>query len=944
MAMTGTHDAVLVLVSVAVAVLASFTALSLAGRMRAASGRSAQLWLGAAAVALGGGIWSMHFVAMLAYRMPGMPMRHDVTMTVLSLMLAIGVTGFGLAMIDWRRPRPARIMASGLLIGGGVAGMHYLGMAGMRMPGLIAVYDPAWVAVSVLIAIGAATAAIWLSLREYRRGQQLAAAMVMGAAISGMHYAGMVAVRFIDGGSDVGQGGIAVIDQGHLAMVITGITTLILVLALAAARVQRFLDRTALEQARTTLLLTIADTLRGQDSSEALSRIAAALGQHFAVARTGFAEYDSSEGSPDHAVGWSDGTVPPFQGRDATPFDPSTTAALAAGRTVASDQVSPVRGVDDPASPGEGDRHRAYLIVPFVRHGKLRSILFLNDWTHRRWRPDEIAVMEEVAERIRLFVERQAAENELRALNASLEERIEARTAELRMAEDQRRQADALYRAYFEHTPDRLFVIGARPDGRFVVEQLNPAHEASLGVSLADIDGRAVDDILPPDQAERVIRAYRHVVATRQVHQYRDVHPDTGDQRFLDTMLVPLMDGDGTVVRIIGSSRDVTRQVRAEEALQQAQKMEALGQLTGGVAHDFNNLLTPILGAVDRLHRKGVGDERDRRMIDGALQSAERARTLVHRLLSFARRQPLQPVAVDLSQLVIGMSDLIVSTVGTPVNVIIDAPTMLRPAMADPNQLEMALLNLAVNARDAMPNGGTLTIGVSSATVDPGDRSGLTPGPYICLSVEDTGTGMDADTLARAIEPFFTTKGQGRGTGLGLSMVHGLASQLGGTLTIDSAPGRGTGMTIWLPACDEAPLRPAPAAGPVALADSQVLLVDDEELVRQTTAQILFDLGYRVTTADSGEAALALLDSGFRPDLLITDHLMPGMTGNALARTCRTRMADLPILILSGYADADGIDADLPRLTKPFRHAELAQAIQQAGRPIVLPVERDPVQ
>jgi signal transduction histidine kinase len=238
----------------------------------------------------------------------------------------------------------------------------------------------------------------------------------------------------------------------------------------------------------------------------------------------------------------------------------------------------------------------------------------------------------------------------------------------------------------------------------------------------------------------------------------------------------------------------------AQEQLRQSQKLEAMGSLTGGVAHDFNNLLTPILAVLDRLQRQGLGTERERRLIDGAAQSAERAKTLVQRLLAFARRQPLQPGPVDVGRLVTGMVELIASTTGPRIDVRVELAPNLPSARADANQLEMALLNLAVNARDAMPDGGRLTIAATREPVqDRRHPAKLRPGLYVRLSVTDTGTGMDEATRARAIEPFFSTKGVGKGTGLGLSMVHGLAAQLGGGLTITSRPGRGTTVELWLP-------------------------------------------------------------------------------------------------------------------------------------------------
>jgi CheY-like chemotaxis protein/two-component sensor histidine kinase len=347
------------------------------------------------------------------------------------------------------------------------------------------------------------------------------------------------------------------------------------------------------------------------------------------------------------------------------------------------------------------------------------------------------------------------------------------------------------------------------------------------------------------------------------------------------------------------------------------------------VAHDFNNLLTPIVGALDLLHRRGVGGESDQRLIAGAAQSADRAKTLVQRLLAFARRQPLQPTAVDIAKLVSDMADIIASTSGPQIRVSIEAAEDLPFARADQNQLEMALLNLSVNARDAMPAGGTLRISATKGEVLAGAGSDLAPGRYVKLSVADTGSGMDEATLARAAEPFFSTKGIGKGTGLGLSMVHGLASQLGGALKIQSQQGVGTNVELWLPTSDRAPdaaiARQNPA--PMTMSAGVVLLVDDEELVRMSTAAMLADLGYVVVEAASAEDALRHFREGLRPDLLMTDHLMAGMNGTDLARFVRSEHPGVKALIVSGYAESEGVAPDLPRLTKPFLGAELAKIL-----------------
>jgi PAS domain S-box-containing protein len=392
--------------------------------------------------------------------------------------------------------------------------------------------------------------------------------------------------------------------------------------------------------------------------------------------------------------------------------------------------------------------------------------------------------------------------HECKAAEELLEQRVSRALTE-------RRDANALYRAYFENTPEALFVIRVEEDIGFVVEEVNPAHEVGIGLRLDDIRGRRIYDILPEGVAQRVVETYRHVVETGAIYQYREEFNLSGEPQHWDTSLVPMRDESDRIVRLIGSSRNVTRQVVAEEALRQSQKMEAMGQLTGGVAHDFNNLLTPIIGSLDMLARRGLGSERERRLIDGALQSAERAKILVQRLLAFARRQPLQAVAVDLEALIGSMAGLIGSTLGPQVDIRVELEPGLPPAVADPNQLEMALLNLAVNARDAMPEGGVLTIRAAHARVG-SDRPALKPGHYVCLSVGDTGTGMDEATRSHAVEPFFSTKGIGKGTGLGLSMVHGLTAQLGGGLTVESAPGQGTNVELWLPVS----LRPVELDGP----------------------------------------------------------------------------------------------------------------------------------
>jgi CheY-like chemotaxis protein/anti-sigma regulatory factor (Ser/Thr protein kinase) len=356
-----------------------------------------------------------------------------------------------------------------------------------------------------------------------------------------------------------------------------------------------------------------------------------------------------------------------------------------------------------------------------------------------------------------------------------------------------------------------------------------------------------------------------------------------------------------------------------------------MGQLTGGVAHDFNNLLTPIIGSLDTLQRRGVGGEREQRLIYGALQSAERAKVLVHRLLAFARRQPLQPVATGVGDLIGGLAELVSGAMGPQVSLSLEIAENLPNARADAHQLEMAILNLCVNSRDAISGSGRVTISATAERVEAGHATHLKPGRYVRVCVADNGKGMDEATLARAIEPFFSTKGVGKGTGLGLSMAHGLASQLGGALTIDSRPGLGAEVAIWLPECEETAKSAMnfdrAAADPSAAGCA--LLVDDEEYIRVSTSEMLMELGFNVHEAASAEAALRAIEAGLKPDLLITDHLMPGMTGVELAYAVKALRPDTKVLIVSGYAEIEGLDPRLPRLAKPFVRSDLAVAMAE---------------
>jgi len=736
----GTYDLRLVALSIVVAALASFTALDLAGRIRAALNWTRYAWLAAAALAMGGGIWSMHFIGMLAFSMPGMMVDYDFGLTLLSLALPIAVTAFGFVVAIQPDTRWVGLLLSGIFMGSGIAAMHYTGMAAMRMNAHLS-YEWWWVMISVAIAIGAATVALWLSLQHTNPLQRVWAAVVMGLAVSGMHYTAMRGAIF----SDIQSMGDMTGDAGQvpIALWVATITILILVLGLVAAMYDRHVISLTVRESR-------------------------ALRQIFETSHL----YQTLT-TPDGTVTYANAT------------------AL------------------------DGIRAR------------------LEDVTHRPiWDTPWFTATAGMPETVKAAVSRVAA---------------------------------------------------GKP------ENFNMRLNLPIG------------------------------------------------ERAFEFSMRPVKDESGKVVALVPEAIDITARLKAEQSLHQAQKMEAIGNLTGGIAHDFNNLLMAVLGSLQLVRKKVPNDPRIIRLLDNAMEGATRGAALTQRMLSFARRQDLKPAPVDLPVLVRGMSELLGHAIGPTIRVETHFPLELARVMADKSQLELAILNLCINARDAMPDGGTITIG---AREEPGrTEEGLTQDHYVCLWVSDTGTGMDEETLKRAGEPFFTTKGLGRGTGLGLSMVYGLAAQLQGTLLLKSWPGAGTTAEIWLPAT-HAPVADAEAEPfplQAAAGSLDVLAVDDDLLVLDNVAAMLEDLGHRVTTARSGPEALSILKREGKFDLLITDHAMPEMTGLQLAEQAAALRPGMRIVLATGYAELPaGQHTDLPRLGKPFDQAVLAKCIaatmQGSGR------------
>jgi PAS domain S-box-containing protein len=579
----GSHDPVLVTISLLIAVVTSFTALDLAGRVRAADGWAQRWWLAAAATAMGGGVWAMHFVAMLALVMPGMATSYDPGLTLLSLVVAVAATGIAFASRHRVAARRSALVLAGLLMGCGIAAMHYIGMAAMRMGASIN-YDAALIVLSVLIAIGAATAALWLADRNSALHERIGAALLMGVAIAGMHYTGMAAATFVGApstGMTPGQPGVG---RPGLALFVAATTFMILFLALIAAMF---------------------------------------------------------------------------------------------------------------------DRRFASL-----------------------------------------------AEREASGLRAS-EER---------------------FRTLYHGTPLPLHSL----DEQGNIERVSDMWLQLLGYPAEEVIGRPFINFMTEASArQRRLHDWPELLEKGALspREYRIV---TKDGRFLDIVCTARVEYDaaGNFRHVLGGITDVTERKRAEEALRQAQKIEAIGQLTGGVAHDFNNLLAVISGNLELLEKRIPDDPRAARYLSNALEGAHRGAALTQRLLAFARRQDLRPEPVDVPKLVRGMTDMLQRSLGPMVRVDTHFPLRLPAAKVDAHQLEMALLNLAVNARDAMPEGGLLDITASEETA-PGGEDGLSPGHYVKLALADSGWGWTPKRSSARSIPSSPPKAWARGRGWGCRWCRG---------------------------------------------------------------------------------------------------------------------------------------------------------------------------
>ena len=522
------------------------------------------------------------------------------------------------------------------------------------------------------------------------------------------------------------------------------------------------------------------------------------------------------------------------------------------------------------------------------------------------------------------ITERKRAEEALVRLNETLEARVAEQT----------RERERIWR----NSRDLMVLVGA--DG--VTRAANPACTALLGFQPEELVGRNFRDFIPLEDVEHTQEALTLAVASLPLSNFESRFRTKGGSVKIISWHTSTEDGV-----VYGYGRDVTEEkaaaealARTEEQLRQAQKMEAVGQLTGGIAHDFNNLLQGITGSLD-LMRKRISEGRVAdldRFINGAMSSAERASALTHRLLAFSRRQPLDPRPVKVNPLMAGMEDLLRRTLGEGVDLELVLAGGLWMTICDANQLENALLNLAINARDAMPGGGKLIIETSNTHLDGAyvahDRE-LKAGQYVCISVSDTGSGMDPEVMSRAFDPFFTTKPIGQGTGLGLSMIYGFARQSEGSVKLYSEFGRGTTVKLYLPRFrGPAPDHPSAEGGEAGHTDEGVLVVEDDAIVRSLIVEVLAEFGYRAIEASDGVEGLRILRSDRRLDLLVTDIGLPGMNGRQMSEAARAVRPGLKILFMTGYAEnaalASGFLAPgMEMITKPFAMDVFARRVAE---------------
>ena len=673
-------------------------------------------------------------------------------------------------------------------------------------------------------------------------------------------------------------------------------------------------------------LLELSEHLRDLTDPAAMAYAAArTIGQALGAARVGYATMTAGGNELRIDRDW---TAPGFRsgvGLHRTPTFGRAVADLAGGQPVViADTTTDPRTASDGVDGFDAYAIRALINLPIVEDGRFVAFLYVNNREPRTWLPEEIAFLRSAAERTRVAVERRRAEQDLQQLASSLERQVEARTTEL----------DQLW----DTSPDLLLVI----DFGGVFRRVNPAWTSLLGYTPDELVGHHVNEFVLADDHAGTVDAYNEAAEgglPRIVNRYR--HKD-GSTRWISWTAAPSRGLTYATGRDITAERERQAELeQAQEALRQSQKLEAVGQLTGGVAHDFNNLLTIIRSSVDFLRRPDLPEARKDRYLNAVSDTVDRAAKLTGQLLAFARRQALKPEVFDVGLKVRGIAEMIDTVTGARVRVLTEVPHAPCFVRADLSQFETALVNMAVNARDAMDGEGTLTLRLEyRGTLPPIRGHAGSRNAFAAVSLTDTGSGIPPNQVARIFEPFFTTKEVGRGTGLGLSQVFGFAKQSGGDVDVASAVGEGTTFTLYLPEVEPEENQTRDGGREDDLAPlgtgQRILVVEDNIGVGQFATQILEDLGYRPTWAVNAEEALDQLGGDGRGfDLVFSDVVMPGMGGVELAKTLQRRLPQLPVVLASGYSHVLAQDGahGFELLQKPYSAVQLGRILQQVLGP-----------
>jgi two-component system cell cycle sensor histidine kinase/response regulator CckA len=864
LALVGWYNYRLVALSVVIAIFASYAALDLAGRVTAARGGVRAAWLMGGASAMGLGIWSMHYIGMLAFSLP-IPVFYDWPTVVLSLLAAILASAVALYVVSRKRMGAWRAVAGSIPMGAGIAAMHYTGMDAMRSAAMCH-WDTALVTLSVVLAIVISFVALWLSFlaRVERRGgiwQKIVSAVVMGAAIPVMHYTGMAAASFVPSGEapDLSRA-VSISALGTTGIVM--VTLLVLGLAVLTSLFDRRYSAQTLEleSAEQRYRLLFERSMAG-------------------VMRTAL-----------------DGPI----------LDCNHTCARIFGYTSCDElKASPMS--DRYFDPEDRNSFMA----------TLKEEKSLTNYEHCLRRKDGSPVWLLGSANLVEGKNGEPAVNEETLIDIT-----------------ERKKAEETFRKAFDANPEPI-AIGTITEGRYI--DVNESFLRVTGYRREEVIGHTSAELKfwerPEDRAKLVgmLRKQGSVRNTEIMYCTK-----SGEHRTaLDSSEVIEVAGQKCMMSIL---RDTTEQKLLEKQLRQAQKMEAIGQLSGGIAHDFNNLLSVIIGYSEVIEESLSQNGPLKKKCEQIKMAGHSAASLTRQLLAFSRQQVLEPKVLDLNSVVLNVEKMLRRLIGEH----IELKTALDPALdhikADQGQIEQVIINLVLNARDAMPQGGKLTI--ESANVDVDEdyarrHPPQLPGSYVHLAVSDTGIGMDADTQARIFEPFFTTKEIGKGTGLGLSTVYGVVRQSGGHIWVDSELGHGTTFKIYLPQTGQGVRAEKPHTGLVTSQRNAetILLVEDAEAVRELTRSLLADSGYTVLEAEHPERAIEIAQTyKGHIDLLLTDMVMPGMNGKALAEKLAPIRPEMKVVYTSGYTGFSHsalIDPELVFLPKPFTKESLLCKLQE---------------